>query len=141
MGSVGDAFADLQRKNVHFTGFVEDLTPFYRHCDLALNPITDGGGSNVKVPEYFAHGLPVLTTPFGARGFSLENKAFATVAELDSFPDILSNLERSALHHHGELARAYVESTLNWKNVSQQLWDELLRLVREFQHESTTDTT
>lgn len=129
LGSVCSSFADLERENVHFAGFVEDLDPFYRHCDLALNPMRSGGGSNVKLPGYLAHGLPVLTTPFGVRGFELEDEGFVTVAELESFPEILSDLDRSVLELHGKLAREYAESTLNWERVSRQLWDELLDLV------------
>jgi len=131
LGKVGDSFTDIERENVYFTGFVEDLNPLYARIDLALNPMTDGGGSNVKVPEYFAHGLPVLTTPFGARGFSLEDEAFATVAELESFPEILSGLDKATADRHGELARQYAESTLNWRKVSRELWDELLELAGE----------
>jgi len=129
LGSVGNSFADLERENVHCTGFVDDLDPFYHHSDLGLNPMRSGGGSNVKVPEYLAHGLPVLTTPFGVRGFDLDDRAFVTVAELESFPGILSNLDGPELEQHGKLAREYAESTLNWEQVSRRLWDELLDLV------------
>jgi glycosyltransferase involved in cell wall biosynthesis len=47
-----------------------------------------GSGSNVKVAEYLAAGLPVVTTPVGLRGY----EAFAhrvTVVELDGFPEAL----------------------------------------------------
>jgi len=46
-----------------------DLTPWLWGCDIGLNPVTTGAGSNVKLPTYLACGLDVVTTPFGARGF------------------------------------------------------------------------
>ena len=36
--------------------------------DVALNPMFSGSGSNLKMLDYTASGVPVLTTPFGNRG-------------------------------------------------------------------------
>lgn len=57
-------------KNVIECGIQRDLLPFLKGSDLALNPIFSGSGSNVKLMEYLGHGLPVLTTPFGVRGYN-----------------------------------------------------------------------
>jgi glycosyltransferase involved in cell wall biosynthesis len=46
-----------------------DLSPLLHAADAGLNPVTTGGGSNVKLPTYLAAGLAVLTTPFGLRGY------------------------------------------------------------------------
>jgi glycosyltransferase involved in cell wall biosynthesis len=65
-------------------GFVERLSLLLAAADVAVNPIDSGSGSNVKLAEYVAAGLPVVTTPVGLRGY----EAFAhlvTVAELDGF--------------------------------------------------------
>ena len=35
-------------------------------CDLALNPMERGSGSNIKMFEFAAAKLPILSTPFGA---------------------------------------------------------------------------
>ena len=50
-------------------GFVADMDPLLAAADVALNPVPYGSGSNLKVAEYLACGLPVVTTPIGARGF------------------------------------------------------------------------
>jgi hypothetical protein len=47
-----------------------DLSPLLHAADVGLNPVTTGGGSNVKLPTYLAAGLAVLTTPFGLRGYA-----------------------------------------------------------------------
>jgi hypothetical protein len=54
-------------------------------CDVGLNPVTTGAGSNVKLPTYLACGLDVVTTPFGARGFE-RLLPYVTRAELPAFP-------------------------------------------------------
>ncbi len=47
-----------------------DLAPLLHAADAGLNPVTTGGGSNVKLPTYLAAGLAVVTTPFGLRGYA-----------------------------------------------------------------------
>jgi hypothetical protein len=47
-----------------------DLTPLLHAADAGLNPVTTGGGSNVKLPTYLAAGLAAVTTPFGLRGYA-----------------------------------------------------------------------
>ena len=47
-----------------------DLSPLLHAADAGLNPVTTGGGSNVKLPTYLAAGLAVVTTPFGLRGYA-----------------------------------------------------------------------
>ena len=36
---------------------------------LALNPVFEGGGRNVKMVDYIMHGLPIISTTIGVRGF------------------------------------------------------------------------
>jgi glycosyltransferase involved in cell wall biosynthesis len=50
-------------------GFVEDLRPHFAAADIALNPVSYGCGSSVKLADYVAAGVPVISTPAGARGF------------------------------------------------------------------------
>ena len=53
------------------TGRVPDVVPYFAASDVGLNPITRGAGANVKLFEYIASGLPVISTSFGVRGTSL----------------------------------------------------------------------
>ncbi len=74
IGQVG-ASMDLQAfgANAFATGFVSAAMKSYllRQATVGLNPMIGGGGSNLKVPDYLAHGLPVVTSDFGQRGFAL----------------------------------------------------------------------
>ncbi|MBV8256440.1 MAG: glycosyltransferase family 4 protein [Actinobacteria bacterium] len=60
--------------NVRLHGFLpEDAKQeLYATSTLALNPMASGSGSNLKVVDYAAAGLPVVTTAFGARGFDAD---------------------------------------------------------------------
>lgn len=55
------------------TGRVDVAEPYFAAADAAINPVNTGSGTNVKVGEFIAARLPVLSTAFGARGYSIEN--------------------------------------------------------------------
>lgn len=54
------------------TGRVPQVQPYLSASDAGLNPVTSGAGSNVKLFEYLAARLPVISTPFGVRGTPLQ---------------------------------------------------------------------
>lgn len=53
------------------TGRVPEIVPYFSAADAGLNPIAWGSGANVKLFEYIAARLPVMSTQFGVRGSSL----------------------------------------------------------------------
>lgn len=57
-------------ENVTMYGQVSDSEKIgiYELCDLAINPMFSGAGTNIKMLEYMAVGLPIISTGFGARG-------------------------------------------------------------------------
>jgi hypothetical protein len=61
-------------------------------AQVALNPVISGSGSNLKMAEYVASGLAVLSTPFGCRGFELDGLHSVRVAELEGFAEELERL-------------------------------------------------
>ena len=53
---------------IHFTGPVTDLAGHIAAADLALCPIFSGGGTRMKLLEYFAAGRACVSTTKGAEG-------------------------------------------------------------------------
>jgi hypothetical protein len=53
------------------TGRVNDVVPYFACGDAGINLVSRGSGSNVKIFEYLAAKLPVISTVFGARGTKL----------------------------------------------------------------------
>jgi glycosyltransferase involved in cell wall biosynthesis len=54
------------------TGRVPEVAPYFAAADAGLNAITRGSGANVKLFEYLAAKLPIISTAFGVRGTALE---------------------------------------------------------------------
>ncbi|HQV58077.1 MAG TPA: glycosyltransferase, partial [Ilumatobacteraceae bacterium] len=60
--------------NVIVRGLVEDdeLEYLLSACDVALNPVGAGSGTNIKMVDYFASGAPTVATKIGARGLGAQ---------------------------------------------------------------------
>lgn len=76
--------------NLVLHGTVDDDTKdrIMSNSLLALNPVTEGSGRNVKMVDYLAHGLPIISTPIGVRGFKEYDISKAiVVSDIDNFPE------------------------------------------------------
>lgn len=76
------------------TGKVDVVEPYFAAADAALNPISSGTGTNVKMSEFIAMRLPIVSTPFGTRGFLLEDGKTAFLFEKDGLAPVLSTVRR-----------------------------------------------
>ena len=132
VGSVCGSFRDESSpENVELIGFVDDLNPYYRQADIALNPITTGGGTNVKVPEYFAHGLTVISTEYGMRGVPAEPGKHYVICELGNFVEVIIKLLNDGgdrILTIGREAEALTKNQLNWRSVSTEYFEVLRSL-------------
>ncbi len=60
-----------------------ELTLLLSACDVALNPMLSGSGTNVKALDYLAAGAPVVATPTGMRGLPVLDGEHALVVDAD----------------------------------------------------------
>lgn len=93
-----------------------ELAVLLASVDVALNPMTSGSGSNLKMLDYTASGVPVLTTPFGNRGLDFTTNALWQ-AELEDFPAALRELLATAdseRQRRVSAARQRTEAAFSW---------------------------
>ncbi|MGG5811563.1 glycosyltransferase [Falsiroseomonas sp. CW058] len=107
--------------NVTVTGTIEEAAKrdWLRAADIAVNPMFGGSGTNVKMLDYFAAGLPVVTTATGARG--LRGAAGAMrLAESLGFAAALRGLAADAPLREAmsAAARRAVERHYAWERLS-----------------------
>jgi glycosyltransferase involved in cell wall biosynthesis len=127
VGTVCNAFdPDDIHSTVNLQGFVDDLDAYYAAADVAVNPITEGAGSNVKLAEYFARGLPVISTEFGTRGYDVVNGETVLISDVEETPKVLADETDDRFREVGQAAREYAKSELRWQTISARLRNELL---------------
>ena len=126
VGSVGNYFKNinlkLKNKNIFMTGLVEDILPYFKMADIAINPIISGSGTNIKLLEYLASGIPTITTPFGTRGIDVEPNKHVIIKDIDDFSEgILELLSDEDLQKRLSIyGRKLVEEKYDWKKISKE---------------------
>jgi len=71
--------------HVEFLGEVDDTLPYLRAARVFVNPVFEGSGLNMKMGPPSALGIPIVTTPVGARGLGDLSTLFDTTDEAAGF--------------------------------------------------------
>lgn len=132
LGSVCWAYKQDVPDNVRLIGVVdeEEKLAWLALADIGFNPMLSGSGTNLKILDYAAAGLAIVSTSFGARGGVLEAEEHFWQAEQDNLTTLLKQVaalpaeERSAITR---AARERVESTVDWRAVASAYADQLLQ--------------
>jgi glycosyltransferase involved in cell wall biosynthesis len=71
--TAGRDLAPLQEAcpQIEFTGFVDDIRPFFARSGICIVPILTGGSTRLKIVEAMAWGTPVVSTHVGAEGLEV----------------------------------------------------------------------
>jgi glycosyltransferase involved in cell wall biosynthesis len=127
VGSVGLALkGERVSDNVQLTGPISTAlkATILSVADVALNPVTTGSGTNLKMLEYFAAGVPVVSSTFGARGLGVADGEHYVSAEPSELEAVLRGWRRQpsgALDAIVRRAREHVEQRLGWSVIAGEL--------------------
>jgi glycosyltransferase involved in cell wall biosynthesis len=97
--------APVRLSGLTATGRVDVAEPYFAAADAALNPMWSGGGTNVKMCEFIAARLPIVSSRFGARGFLLQDGETAFLFERDGLGPALLAVRRLFDEDPGRLRR------------------------------------
>jgi glycosyltransferase involved in cell wall biosynthesis len=88
-------YESIDPKRIKFTGFVEEIDPYFSGADLFLNPILSGGGVKTKLIEALSMGSRAVTTQSGGNGVPLSLASLSGV--LIKTSDELKEFSRTVL--------------------------------------------
>jgi glycosyltransferase involved in cell wall biosynthesis len=124
-GSVCEAICNRPLPtNLVLLGFLDDGAKrvLLEKVDVGLNPVLSGGGSNLKLADYFAAGVPAVSTHFGLRGYDAKDGVHllcgdsslfaAKIKELLGDPALRSKLSAAA--------KDYALKNLSWDVLAEQ---------------------
>jgi glycosyltransferase involved in cell wall biosynthesis/GT2 family glycosyltransferase len=112
--------------NVVITGRIDDKsrTQWLAAVDFAVNPMMAGSGTNIKMFDFMAMALPVVTTEIGSRGIETGGLEMFEVASpsVAAFRAAIERLRDPARRQAmGQAGRACVEDGYAWERISAQL--------------------
>ncbi len=115
--------------NVRLIGILseEQKLAYLQAADVALNPMFAGSGSNIKMFDFMAAGLPVVATVIGARGIAGVTTAGIIVSDAGSMPDHIRRLMVDAEERRrlGAANRKWVEAEFAWETLSPRLGERI----------------
>jgi glycosyltransferase involved in cell wall biosynthesis len=101
--------------------------------DLAINPMTYGSGTSLKMFDFFAAGLPVISTALGARGIELENGREIIICAIEEFKEKINAILGDAERHSSLSmeARRLAEEEHDWEVIAEKITDTIKPMLQE----------
>lgn len=107
---------------VNFTGFINDINRELKRATLALCPVVAGSGMKVKVLNFAAAGLPIISTTIGANGYE---KLGGIILEdnFNNYHQIIQKLIRNInwTKKIGKQNRKDVVRYFSWNKIAREL--------------------
>ena len=76
----------LQSEKVIVPGYIEDVSAYFNESKLFVAPLRFGAGMKGKIGQSLSYGLPIVTTPIGAEGMSLQpNRHYLLATTTEEF--------------------------------------------------------
>lgn len=137
-GSAGLKFSDQKLpENLKVLGILDEgqKRVLLSAVDLALNPMTSGSGSNLKMLDYMASGTPVLSTHFGARGLELIAGEHYLESEIDDFEKAIMGffveLDDACKNQISKKAADFAFDKYEWKIIAQSGLEVILNGIKK----------
>jgi sugar transferase (PEP-CTERM/EpsH1 system associated) len=114
----------LASDRIEVTGFVPDLKDLYAQASVVVAPLRFGAGTQNKVLEAMAMGVPVVCTHIGFEGLQIKSGEGVVLAkEKDKFILELTNLleDKEARKQVGEKGLKIAQTRFSWDKVAETL--------------------
>jgi polysaccharide biosynthesis protein PslH len=111
------------------TGTVPDIRPYLWNSKVSVVPLRIGGGTRLKIYEAMAAGVPVVSTPVGAEGLSVEHGVNILLAgDAASFAASCLELLNERVHAEDQAAAAFqlVSEEFSWGKIA-EAFENILR--------------
>ncbi|WP_019851341.1 glycosyltransferase [Desulfitobacterium sp. PCE1] len=136
IGGVGNNIKDIDAKklnNLIVTGFVEEREKleYLAASDIAINPMLSGSGTNIKMFDFMAAGLPIVTTNIGARGIENTGGNIYMLCDIDK-SDLIEKIvqlfnDENLFNNLRENGRKKASEKYSWEQISYELGYNLVQ--------------
>lgn len=115
--------ASREVDGVVVTGRIPDVIPYLGEANIVVVPLTEGGGTRLKILEAFAAGVPVVSTSKGAEGINAIDGIHLMIRdEIEDLVAAIVELSDSASlgNSLAIMAQQLVSQKYSWQAVSRQ---------------------
>ncbi|HRO41703.1 MAG TPA: glycosyltransferase, partial [Flavipsychrobacter sp.] len=115
---------DLATDKVNVTGFIEDLATVYNSASVVVAPLRFGAGTQNKVLEAMAMGVPVVCSNIGFKGLGIASGEGAIMkVEKQEFAEAVIDLLSSSARRKqvGEKGKEVVSTKFDWDAIAARL--------------------
>lgn len=127
-----EAVLGLAGNGVEVTGFVEHMADWYKKATIVVAPLRFGAGTQNKVLEAMAMGVPVVCSKIGFEGLGIKSGEGVFLGEnKDSFSEHIQALllDANLRKKTGELGKEVVKSKFDWDSLATLLDNYLTQVV------------
>lgn len=110
-------------KRVKSIEYINDISDAYYTSDALLFPVKIGGGTNFKVLEAAACGLPIIAFPQKIENLGFEeSKNFLSCLQPEDFISTIQSLDLDSerIHAMTRASRKLVEKNYSWENIGKE---------------------
>ena len=115
---------ELKAKNIEITGFIPDLKIMYQEASIVVSPLRFGAGTQNKVLEAMAMGIPVVSGNIGFEGLEIKNGegVFLETNPIGFANKVIELLESESLREQtGIKGNLVAKQKFSWDIISLQL--------------------
>ena len=124
---------ELANDNIIITGFIEDLAAEYNSASVVVAPLRFGAGTQNKVLEAMAAGVPVVCSEIGFEGLGIESGqgAIKETNSSDFSNSVLELLDSEQKRIEvGTKGKSVIEENFSWETISHTLEDYLIEVCK-----------
>lgn len=114
----------LNNSQIHVTGRVDNVLPYYQQSPVCVVPLRAGGGTRLKILEAMALGRPVVSTTIGCEGLDVvdgEHILIADSPELFAEKTVRLLTDPQLYRHITTNGRKLVEAHYDWDQIADKL--------------------
>lgn len=107
-------------KNIIYTGFVEDISIYFKGADVFLNPVTDGGGIKTKLVEALGYNTKTVSTQNGTIGvLEALTAGQLSIVQDNNWPEFAEQIIYAANRPQQSMPAEFYK-IFYWKNIAKK---------------------
>lgn len=122
--SPGKELLKYESERIIFTGFVEDIKPYFSRCLCMVAPLQLGAGIKIKILEGMSAGLPVLTGTIGIEGIASKySKVYLHCKTAQEYIQAIERLRKDSRKGEilGERAKKHIDKYFDLEESRERL--------------------